>query len=180
MGTRSGISIINLDDSIESIYCHYDGYLLGVGATLLKSYSTIASVRALIALGGISYLSETISETSGRAYTTRGEELEIRKYPCLHAMPVINWEESDQEYQYFFQESTGKWLYAAYPKKRLNLQSLTDLEVYLANKYGSLIYQLKHQVKSMRQVVKQLNVQIEEIENDIIKLDKSFQESNNE
>lgn len=61
MSTRSLIAIKNADDSVSAIYCHFDGYPSGVGATLLKHYSDDAKVKALLALGSISSLGERIA-----------------------------------------------------------------------------------------------------------------------
>lgn len=40
MGTAAMIGIYNEDGTVTASYCHYDGYLEGVGATLLKSYNS--------------------------------------------------------------------------------------------------------------------------------------------
>jgi len=63
MSTRSYILIENTDGTFSGIYCHFDGYPKGVGATLLDSYRTEAKIRELIALGTLSSLSSS-PETS--------------------------------------------------------------------------------------------------------------------
>ena len=55
MSARSTIAILE-NDTIKSIYCHWDGYLTSVGRTLFHHYSDPAKVRALITLGDISSL----------------------------------------------------------------------------------------------------------------------------
>lgn len=65
MSTRSAI-IAKIGEKYRGIYCHFDGYIEGVGHTLLKHYSDPDKVAALIALGDISSLGRDISET--RAY----------------------------------------------------------------------------------------------------------------
>lgn len=62
MSTRSRIGIESTDGSIRSIYCHFDGYPDGVGATLIKHYSDPVKLRQLIDLGSISVLGEEIGE----------------------------------------------------------------------------------------------------------------------
>ena len=57
MSTRSIIAATT-DGVTRSIYCHSDGYLEGVGATLLRSYTDGAKIDALLALGDISVLGE--------------------------------------------------------------------------------------------------------------------------
>lgn len=61
MSTRSTISVLQKDNSIKSIYCHWDGYLKGVGETLLTHYDTYEKANALVALGNISSLYENLN-----------------------------------------------------------------------------------------------------------------------
>jgi len=58
MATRSRIGIENEDGTVSSIYCHWDGYVVGVGSKLVDYYRDRDSVRELIALGSISSLRE--------------------------------------------------------------------------------------------------------------------------
>ncbi len=61
--TYSTISIQNLDGTIESVLCIYDGYIKnGVGETLLNNYKTRESVLALIDGGTIEALCDSISQ----------------------------------------------------------------------------------------------------------------------
>ena len=60
MATRSTISIKNDDGSVEQIYCHWDGYLEGVGKTLALHYKDVEKVRELIGLGDVSTLGQEI------------------------------------------------------------------------------------------------------------------------
>ena len=56
MSTRSRIGLKRADDSIESIYCHFDGYPEGVGKILKEHYDTLNKVKELLKLGDISTL----------------------------------------------------------------------------------------------------------------------------
>ena len=60
MGTRSRIGVMH-GNKVKSIYCHWDGYLEGVGATLLKHYDS-ARANHLVALGDMSSLQADIGE----------------------------------------------------------------------------------------------------------------------
>jgi len=62
MSTRSNIIRENLDGSFDEIYSHWDGYPSHHGPILLENYSTPEKVQALLDLGGISVLGETIGE----------------------------------------------------------------------------------------------------------------------
>jgi hypothetical protein len=56
MATRSRIAIENQDGTVTSIYCHFDGYIDGVGKILQENYNTREKMEQLIDLGDISSL----------------------------------------------------------------------------------------------------------------------------
>jgi hypothetical protein len=56
VATRSFIGKKQLSGGIEAVYCHWDGYPSGVGATLVKHWSDPAKLQSLLDLGDISYL----------------------------------------------------------------------------------------------------------------------------
>lgn len=62
MATRSYIGIRNSDDSVEYIYCHFDGYPAHNGKLLAEHYSELGKVKELIALGDLSKLGKEIGE----------------------------------------------------------------------------------------------------------------------
>ena len=62
MATRSYIGIRNSDDSVDYIYCHFDGYPAHNGAILTEYYNTIDKVKALMELGDLSILAPEIGE----------------------------------------------------------------------------------------------------------------------
>ena len=64
MATRSRIGILNEDQSITSIYCHWDGYPEGVGATLKEHYSSTPRAMRLQSMGDLSSLMPTIEEST--------------------------------------------------------------------------------------------------------------------
>ena len=45
ISTRARIGILKKDGSIESIYCHHDGYLDGVGKILNDNYQNYNDVK---------------------------------------------------------------------------------------------------------------------------------------
>lgn len=69
MSTRSTIAMRLPDNLIHAIYCHNDGYLEGVGATLCRAYTDPAKVRALIELGALSRLGEELEPAPGKPHT---------------------------------------------------------------------------------------------------------------
>jgi hypothetical protein len=72
MSTRSTIALEYADGTVHQVYCHFDGYLTGVGADLVRGYSDPFALRDLIDGGDMSYI--------GEPYTARGEQLVVRKY----------------------------------------------------------------------------------------------------
>lgn len=117
MGTRSTIWIQNADGTFEGIYCHWDGYIDGVGATLAHHYTSEAKVRLLISLGAISSLEKytghwqsanSLNHTFDQpmkditvAYCRdRGEDLVIYK-------EVHQEDTKQEEYNYVF--TNGQW-----------------------------------------------------------------------
>ena len=68
MSTRSAI-IRKTDSGYAGIYCHFDGYLEGVGATLRDHYSDPGKVARLIALGDISSLGQRVEPIGPHSYS---------------------------------------------------------------------------------------------------------------
>lgn len=61
MSTRSMIAFDN-GSNITAIYCHFDGYIEGVGVTLKNYWDTIEKVESLMELGDLSSLGTQIGE----------------------------------------------------------------------------------------------------------------------
>jgi len=56
MSTRCRIGIKNNDGTIDSIYCHHDGYIEHVGSILVNHYKDEKKIRKLLELGDMSSL----------------------------------------------------------------------------------------------------------------------------
>lgn len=61
MSTNCRIGLINTDGSVDSIYCHNDGYPAHQIPVLKTYYNSAKRVKALLALGDISCLYEYIA-----------------------------------------------------------------------------------------------------------------------
>lgn len=72
MATRSTIALEFADGTVQQIYCHWDGYLSGVGAELQGDYMDPFKLRDLIDAGDTSVI--------GEPYSNRGEVCPSRKY----------------------------------------------------------------------------------------------------
>jgi len=122
MATRSRIGMEMPNGEVRSIYCHWDGYPEGVGATLKQHYTDPAKVEALVELGDISILGENVAPRGGQErsrhsfqnpvegvtiayHRDRGEEF---RAPRVNAS-VESFSRSDiEEYGYVFTQS-GEW-----------------------------------------------------------------------
>ena len=62
MATRSTIAMEFNDGTVKQVYCHWDGYLAGVGKTLVEHYTSPEKVDALLNEGSISVLGQEIGE----------------------------------------------------------------------------------------------------------------------
>jgi len=97
MGTRSTIALEFADGSVSQVYCHWDGYLDGVGAELESDYSDPFALQELIDGGDMSSI--------GQPYTARGEELNIRRYKDINEYFDVCQQE---EYDYILRCIDGK------------------------------------------------------------------------
>ncbi len=127
MATRSTIAKVNEDGSVIGVYCHWDGYLDGVGETLKEVFNTQELVDELINLGQISSLSgkkrlkpnadevhsfdKQLEDVVVAYHRDRGEDL------CIYEADSIKEFEKKfkEEYSYYFID--GKWNYIEYDKK---------------------------------------------------------------
>jgi hypothetical protein len=97
MATRSTIALEFADGTVQQVYCHWDGYLSGVGAELVADYTDPFALRDLIAGGDMS--------TIGSPYTERGEELNIRYFKDFQEYTR---EGQFEEYDYILRNVNGK------------------------------------------------------------------------
>lgn len=68
MGTHAMIGIWNPEDgSVEATYVHYDGYVMGVGPTLVNFYNTDESARDVATTGYLSSLSHDLEASIGES-----------------------------------------------------------------------------------------------------------------
>ena len=64
MGTHAMIGVYNKEDgTVTASYCHYDGYVEGVGRTLVESYNTQYDADVVAKGGYISSLHDDYLET---------------------------------------------------------------------------------------------------------------------
>lgn len=134
MSTCSHIGILHKNGKIEVVYCKYDGYLTGVGITLLANYNSLDKAKELIGRGSFSSIGDTIEKTD--YYYEPGWDIPW-EYPRQedYLKGYKNWDFFDIEYTYLFDEKNNQWLAAEYPKSMDEYISLKDRldNVYLEN-----------------------------------------------
>jgi hypothetical protein len=96
MATRSTIALEFADGTVQQIYCHWDGYLEGVGAELQSDYMNPFDLRDLIDEGDTS--------TIGSPYSDRGEDCPARKYASFDEYVA---ECQQEEYDYILRNVGG-------------------------------------------------------------------------
>jgi hypothetical protein len=60
MGTRSAIGYKTPEGKVVAKYSHYDGYVAGVGKTLVEHYTQARKIAQMVELGDQSFLAEEI------------------------------------------------------------------------------------------------------------------------
>jgi hypothetical protein len=88
MSTRSRIAIENQDGTVTSVYCHFDGYVKGVGKTLFENYNR-ETTEQLVELGDLSQLNESTETTIAYA-RDRGEDLKRTIYIDVEELFEMN------------------------------------------------------------------------------------------
>jgi hypothetical protein len=108
MSTRSTIALEFADGSVSQVYCHFDGYLDGVGDDLVRGYSDPFELRELIDGGDMSCI--------GEPYTDRGESYEDNAARRYQNVDEYFNECYQEEYDYILRPVNGKatWFVRCY------------------------------------------------------------------
>ena len=68
MSTRSDIIVHHADGSWKRVYCHFDGYIDGVGKRLFNYYSDQQKAEALVSPGDMSSLGKSCDRPPGHSF----------------------------------------------------------------------------------------------------------------
>jgi hypothetical protein len=138
MATRSMIGM-EKDGKIFAAYCHYDGYLEGVGNTLYRHYQNPEKILKLISLGDMSQLDEEFEPAAGVEHSynkpakgvtvyygrDRGEEhTETRIYESRERMFDVQW-----DCDFFYLWVDGCWIYSTGKRRWHDLAEALDIIV---------------------------------------------------
>jgi len=130
MGTRSTIALEFADSTVQQVYCHWDGYLSGNGAILLKHYSDPFKLRDLIDLGDLSSLGKHIG--TQHAFERAPEDectfyLRDRKEQGCKAKKFVDFQHylvnhQYEEYEYILRKD-GNWYVKCHDEAFVTLKS---------------------------------------------------------
>jgi len=103
MATRSYIGIKNLDETVNFIYCHWDGYPNYNGVILKEHYQTIEQTNELLDLGDLSVLAENTDKCV--AYGRDKGETDVAKQVAIPLNDII----TDWTVDYVYVFDNNKW-----------------------------------------------------------------------
>lgn len=113
MATRSAIGIKH-GSVIKAIYCHWDGYLTGVGRTLINHYSRSPTVNKLISMGNASALGVDIADTN---FYVRDRDESMEEEGYITFFSEAEFIEGYGYVEYYYLYDNGTWYYAT-PKNK--------------------------------------------------------------
>lgn len=95
------------DGRVRSVYCHHDGYLEGVGRTLLDHYTDPDKIDSLLALGDLSSLGDD-PETPGEciAYMRDHGETDC---PATESINLDDALAIDTSQEFYYVWENGSW-----------------------------------------------------------------------
>jgi hypothetical protein len=106
MGTRSAIGFVEFDGSVTAIYCHWDGYLEGVGQTLVKHYNDTYKVLDLLDMGDVSVIGATLDTSTFYKRDRKEENTDCKDF--LNVADFIG-EMADYGCEYFYLYDGVEW-----------------------------------------------------------------------
>lgn len=126
MSTNCLIGLEYYDGSVKALYCHFDGYLEGVGKKLLDHYKT----------------SEKVYELFQEGYSLEGLGTSVEDCRFDHSFSSIpvklfknekEFSKADHLYLYLFSESDSVWFCKTWQQKEkwMTIQDGIDFEKYL-------------------------------------------------
>lgn len=103
MATHSYIGILHENDSVDAVYCHYDGYLAGNGVILYDHYNSLEKAKELISKGSFGSLKKDINDIE---YYKDKDSNHSNYY--FHKL-LLKREVREQNYIYLFHEKDNQW-----------------------------------------------------------------------
>ena len=107
MATRSRIGVQLSDDSILSVYHHWDGYPEWLGKKLEEHYNSYELASQLIDGGDMSVCLTDEGEPSPQYYSQRGEDCPPRLDETLGSYAN---KDAGEEYHYYWSRKLRRWV----------------------------------------------------------------------
>jgi hypothetical protein len=120
MATRSTIAMVLPNGTIQSIYCHWDGYLEGVGQTLAEHYNKRKTIQ-LLANGDVSSLKDFVGHkhnfdraTKVKSTTFYGRDRGETGIESRNHANVEEWLRFREGSEFFYLLQGKQWWYCSY------------------------------------------------------------------
>jgi len=68
MSTNSTVAVVHKNGTVSQIYVHWDGHIDTAGKCLVKNYTTLDKVEALVALGNLSCLEARLAPDANETH----------------------------------------------------------------------------------------------------------------
>lgn len=107
MSTRSWIGIKQKDQSLNLVYCHYDGYIEHNGLILENHYQSADKIKRLIKNGSIRSLNKTVESTD--YFIDENDIIQYKSIDDLKQDMMTNKNFIVIEYFYYFDEEVNTW-----------------------------------------------------------------------
>ena len=108
MGTHAMIGVVNDNGSVTATYCHYDGYLEGVGRTLVDHYSHPIEAVSVSLIGYLSALEPNIHNSIANAVH---KDQPVALYTSVQEYMDEGCDTAGAEYLYLFDGDA--WFYSS-------------------------------------------------------------------
>lgn len=164
MGTRSTISILNTDGTLNSIYSQFDGYLAGAGESLYMHYNEVEKVEKLISMGAVVSLQPEIDIPEGVLHNSDSRTPNVTVFfqrdaknndsffQSFNFSNLTNFFENNsfQGFDYLFKVKNNKWYLINSNNNKLeplktklikNSDKTDNFEFFLKNKEIELNYE---------------------------------------
>lgn len=107
MSTRSWIGIKQKDQSLNLVYCHYDGYIEHNGLILQNHYQSADKIKQLIKNGSIRILKETVESTD--YFIDENDIIQYKSIDDLKQDLITDKDFIVIDYFYYFDEDVNTW-----------------------------------------------------------------------
>ena len=121
MGTRSAIGYKTPEGKVVAKYSHYDGYVAGVGRTLVEHYQEARKIAQMVELGDQSFLAEEIFPKGEHSFNKPEEGVTVfygrdRGEKDVDAQEFETVQEfvdyyADSGCEYFYLSTPNGWIY---------------------------------------------------------------------